>query len=181
MKIGQQNLANGMSLNEFAPIANLAPKATNIGIIGIDFNDSSQAAQFEIKSTAGSSKISIKASMGELIRSVTLSEPRFKEERNKLRGMTEHQCTVALRVELCDKKSLQQRIFEVANVANILHTENTNILYFAGQTMNSKSLVLIVAQLNEENTNVTLTVNCEKMVIGSILINEIKDAIKRIH
>lgn len=119
--------------------------------------------------------------MGELIRSVSLSEARFKEERNKLRGMTEHQCNVALRVELCDKKSLQQRFFEVANVANIPHVEAADSLYFAAQTLSSKSLVLIVSQLNDEGNSINLTVNCEKMVIGSILINEIKDAIKKIH
>lgn len=168
-------------MNEFAPITTLAPKQSLMGILGIDFNDSSQAATFEIKSTAGSSKISIKAPMGELIRSVTLSEARFKEERNKLRGMTEHCCTVALRVELCDKKSLQQRIFEVANVANISHVEAADSLYFAGQTVSSRSLVLIVAQINDDGNSINLTVNCEKMVIGSILINEIKDAIKKIH
>ncbi|CAO1380370.1 unnamed protein product [Diamesa hyperborea] len=179
--IGQKNLTAGMELNEFAPISQLNPKNSLMGILGINFNDSSQAANFEIKSSGGNSKVCIKPPIGELVRSVTLPESMFKEERNKLRGMTESQCKVNLRAELCDKRSLQSRIQEVANVASTPTMDATNLLLFAGQTMNSKSLVLITIQLEEENCqSATLTTNCEKLVVSSILMNEIKDAIKKI-
>lgn len=179
IQVGSKNLTSGMSLNEFSQLSQLAPKQTLMGILGIDFNDSSQAANFEIKSSGGASKVSIKPSVGELIRSVTLPEKMFKEERNKLRGMTESNCKVSLRAEFSDKRQLQNKIFEVANVAAISHNETTDLLLFAGQTLNSKSLVLISIVHDEESVAASLTVNCEKLVVSSILMNEIKDSIKK--
>lgn len=177
IQCGVKNLSSGLSMHEFAQIPQLMPKQNLMGIIGIDFNDSSQAANFEIKSSGGNSKVAIKAPMGELMRSVTLSEAMFKEQRNKLRGMTESTSKVQkLKAELSDKRSLQTKIFEVANVAAINHLVEENILFFAGQTMNSKNLVLITIAIVDEAA--TITVNCEKVVVGSILINEIRDAIK---
>ncbi|KAG5667756.1 hypothetical protein PVAND_015726 [Polypedilum vanderplanki] len=179
IQCGAKNLASGMTMNEFAPIGQLMPKQTLMGILGIDFNDSSQAANFDVKSTGGTSKVTIKPPIGELMRSVTLSEAMFKEERGKLRGMSEATCKVQLKAELCDKRAMQMKIYEIANVAAIDHSETNDLLLFAGQTMNSKSLVLISIEFTSQDT-ATVTVNCEKVVIGSILINEIKDAIKKI-
>lgn len=180
VKMGAKSLSTGMSLNEFSQLSQLAPKQTLMGILGIDFNDSSQAANFEIRSNEGTSKVSIKPTVGELMRSVTLSEAMFKEQRNKLRGMTESSCKISLRGEYCDKRQLQSRIFEMANVAAIAHGDSTNLLLFAGQTLSSKSLVLISITLDDEIQNAAITVNCEKLVVGSILMNEIKDSIKKI-
>lgn len=179
IQVGQKNLTSGMLLNEFAPIGELAPKQTLMGILGIDFNDSSQAANFEIRSSGGTSKVFIKPPIGELMRSVTMPEVMFKEERNKLRGMTESQCQTQLRAEFCERRALQSRIYEISNVASIMHGDGPDVMLFAGQTMSSRSLVLISIQM-EGDGKVTLTVNCEKLVVGSILMNEIKDGIKRI-
>jgi len=181
IQIGQKMLSSGMSLNEFAAISQLEPKQTMLGFLGIDFNDSSQAANFELRTNCGTSKVSIKSPIGELIRSVTLPEAMFKEERNKLRGMTEAHCKIPLKAELCDRRSLQMKLYEVANVASMMHAEAGDLLLlFAGQTMNSKSLVLITIQLEDDCKVASLTVNCEKLVVGSILMNEIKDAIKKV-
>lgn len=180
IKVGAKNLTSGMSLNEFAQLSQLAPKQTLMGILGIDFNDSSQAANFEIRSSGGVSKVSIKPTVGELIRSVTMSELMFKEERNKLRGMSESNSKVSLRAELCDKRQLQSKVYQIANVATIMHGDSSDLLLFAGQTLCSKSLVLISIALEDDNRMVSMTVNCEKLVVGSILMNEIKDAIKKI-
>lgn len=176
IQVGSKNLTSGMSLNEFAQISQLAPKQTLMGILGIDFCDSSQAANFEIRSSGGVSKVSIKPSIGELVRSVTMPETMFKEERNKLRGMSESSCKVAVRAELCEKRKLQTKIHEVANVASCAHDP----LMFSGQTLGSKSLVLVSIAWDEETSQAAVTVNCEKLVVGSNLMNEIKDAIKKI-
>lgn len=180
IQVGAKNLTSGMTLNEFAPLSQLAPKQTLLGILGIDFSDSAQAANFEIRSSGGVSKVSIKPTVGELIRSVTLPEMMFKEERNKLRGMSESSCKVSLRAEFHDKRQLLTRIYEIANVASINHSDSVDLLLLAGQTMCSKSLVLISIDFESETKTATLTVNCEKLVVGSILMNEIKDAIKKI-
>jgi AP-3 complex subunit beta len=179
--IGAKQLASGMFLNEFAPISQLAPKQSVLGVLGIDFNDSSQSANFEIRSNAGNSKVSIKPSIGELLRSIIISENMFKEERNKLRGMSESSCKILIRSELQEKSQLQKKIFEIANVAKIAaisQEDPENLLLFAGQTLTSKSLVLISIFLQDKNTTALLNVNCEKLVVGSILMTEVKDQIK---
>lgn len=178
IQVGAKHLTSGMSLNEFSQLSQLAPKQTLMGILGIDFNDSAQAANFETRSSGGVSKVSIKPSVGELIRSITLPEVMFKEERNKLRGMSESSCKVSLRSEFWDRRRLQTKIYEIANVASITHGDSTDLLLFAGQTLGSKSLVLISIGLEDENKKASVTVNCEKLVVGSILMNEIKDSIK---
>lgn len=48
---------------------------------------------------------------------------------------------------------------------------------FAGQTLSSKSLVLVTIKMLE-NDQANISVNCEKMVIGSMLLNEIKSHLR---
>lgn len=180
VQVGAKQLSSGMSLNEFSQLSQLAPKQTLMGILGIDFNDSSQSANFEIRTNEGTSKVLIKPTVGELMRSVTLPEAMFKEERNKLRGMSESSCKVPVRGEFSDKRQLQMKIFEISNVAAISHGDSANLLLFAGQTLSSKSLVLISVTLDDDTQTAAIIVNCEKLVVGSILMNEIKDSIKKV-
>lgn len=178
IQIGTKNLSSGMAIHEFAPISKLAPKQSVMNFLGIDFNDSSQAANFEIKSSAGTSKVTFKPNIGELIRSVTMSEKMFIEERNKLRGMTESSCKVNVKAELHDQRQLEKKIFQIANVARI--AADGNGLLFAGQTLTSKSLILMTISPEDKGETASLTVNCEKVVVGSIMMTEIKDAIKKV-
>ena len=46
---------------------------------------------------------------------------------------------------------------------------------FAGQTLSSKSLVLVTILIG---ANSKLTVSCEKMIIGSMLLAELKETLK---
>lgn len=50
-----------------------------------------------------------------------------------------------------------------------------NTSRFASQTLSSKSLVLVTVQLGESPK---LGVSCEKMIIGSMLLAELKEALK---
>lgn len=52
-----------------------------------------------------------------------------------------------------------------------------HVFRFAGQTLSSKSLVLVTIKILE-NDQVSISVNCEKMVIGSMLLNEIKSYLR---
>lgn len=177
IQIGQKTLPAGMSLTEFATVAKLAPQALAIGTLGIDFNDSTQPVTFEICSSAGTTKVTLKSTVGEFIRSITMSDERFTGERSKLRGMNEHMATVSLAATLTDLRRLQQRVFETANFASIV-SGNAKALYFTGQTLSSRSLVLVVIEIvGDAETDARITVSCEKMVIGSMLLNEIKLAL----
>lgn len=179
IRISKKSLPTGLELNEFAAIAKLGAGQTAQSILGIDYNDSTQVANFEIESSGGASKIALKSPLGELIRSVAIPEATFKEEQTKLRGMNEH----SARIETSANKlpAVRTKIFEVANVAAVNRSDanDDQLILFAGQTMASKSLVLITVERPADNGNVVVvTVNCEKMVVGSMLLNELKTALK---
>uniref|UniRef100_A0A182J1A5 AP-3 complex subunit beta n=1 Tax=Anopheles atroparvus TaxID=41427 RepID=A0A182J1A5_ANOAO len=177
------NLPAGVAVHDFAPIARLNPGQTTTGMLGVDFNDSTQPVTLEIRSGSGTSQVTLKAPVGEMVRSVAIAEGAFDSERAKLRGMTEHSCTLPLGESISpDNKSLHRAIFEATNVAQV-GTGDSQRFLFAGQTMSSKSLVLIVLERKETpsggGNDYSMTVNCEKLVVGSMLMNELKAALKK--
>lgn len=160
----------------FAPIVQLMAGATIQCSIGIDFNDSTQPICFDITANGFSPvKSSLKPTIGDLVRSIRIAETVYREESRKLRGMNEHSASVPLLANF-DRRTLQQRVFENANMSNI-PSANGDELCFAGQTFSSKSLLLLTVDLATAGL-ATLTVNCEKMVIGSMFLNEIKAALR---
>lgn len=175
IKIGDKTLSPGMQLNEFAAIAVLPSKATVQGTLGIDFNDSTQPVSFDIVTKTNTCHATIKATVGEFIRAVLMNENVYREERSKLRGMNEHSVSIPLNTTMSDVRLLQQRIYECANVASV-PSSLPNTLHFAGQTLSSQSLVLITIEIGDEKA--TVMINCEKMVVGSMLLNEIKAALR---
>ena len=175
IQMGQKSLPPGMQMQEFAPINLLNPGQCATSVMGVDFNDSTHAIDFEIISTNGTSRVTFKPAIGELIRSVHISETLFKEERLKLRGMNEHQIKLKLKRDAIESTALKQKIFECINVAalNTNNCEDKYVYDFVGQTMTSKSLVLITCDWSQTPDDLIVQVNCEKMVIGSMVLNEI--------
>ncbi|KAH8397986.1 hypothetical protein KR222_008201 [Zaprionus bogoriensis] len=178
IRMGQQQLPAGMQLSEFAPIAQLQPQQVASGIIGVDFNDTTHAIDFELLSSAGSARVQLKPPVGELVRAVQIGESCHREERAKLRGMNEHQCELrGVQRELLDVTALKQKIYECINVAHTFSSTTGQLHGFAGQTLSSKSLVLLTLQWQTDDA-LTLLVNCEKMVIGSMVLNELRNALQ---
>ncbi|KAM7350501.1 adaptor related protein complex 3 subunit ruby isoform 2-T3 [Cochliomyia hominivorax] len=174
IQMGQKSLPPGMQMQEFAPINTLCPGQCATSVMGVDFNDSTHAIDFEICSSNGTSRVTFKPIIGELIRSVHISESLFKEERLKLRGMNEHQTKLKMKQNAIEPTTLKQKIFECINVAALTSNNTDNPVYnFVGQTMTSKSLVLISCDWSQTPDELVLQVNCEKMVIGSMVLNEI--------
>nr|CAD7396285.1 unnamed protein product [Timema cristinae] len=178
IKVGSKNLSPGMSMHDFAPVSILPIGATLPGTIGVDFNDSTHPLSFEIVlGDERNCRVILKPPVGELVRPVIMPEALFVTEQNKLRGMNEHSGGVTLPPTCGNQKQLCQRVFEAANVAAIPSTE-LDTLRFAGQTLSSKSLVLVTVKRPESAAQANISINCEKMVVGSMLLNEIKSHLK---
>ncbi|XP_001355393.3 AP-3 complex subunit beta-2 [Drosophila pseudoobscura] len=178
IRLGQQTLPAGMQLNEFNPVTMLQPQQMASGILGVDFNDSTHAIDLELLSSAGSSRVQLKPPVGELVRAVQIGESCHREERAKLRGMNEHQCELrGMQREMVDVAALKQKVFECINVAHTHSSPTAQVHCFAGQTLSSKSLVLLTLQWQTDEA-LTLLVNCEKMVIGSMVLNELRNALQ---
>lgn len=178
IRVGDKSaLGSGVQLNDFAPIAKLYPGQAVQCVLGVDFNDSTQSVGFEIATSEGNARVSLKASIGEIIRSISIGENVFRDEQARLCGMNEHSASVAVG-EAATIAAIRGKVFDVANVAALAHTGSSHTLLFAGQTMASQSLVLVSISLDPNERKAELTVNCEKMVVGSMLLNDIKSALK---
>nr|CAD7200958.1 unnamed protein product [Timema douglasi] len=178
IRVGSKNLSPGMSMHDFAPVSILPIGATLPGTIGVDFNDSTHPLSFEIVlGDERNCRVILKPPVGELVRPVIMPEALFVTEQNKLRGMNEHSGGVTLPPTCANQKQLCQRVYEAANVAAIPSTE-LDTLRFAGQTLASKSLVLVTVKRPESAAQANISINCEKMVIGSMLLNEIKSHLR---
>jgi hypothetical protein len=80
-------LQSGMSLNEFPSLEFLDAEKGASAILGVNFNDTTQGAKMEMlwETEAGAKKqtVVIKATIGELIRPITMSESMFITEQGK--------------------------------------------------------------------------------------------------
>ncbi|XP_054288038.1 AP-3 complex subunit beta-2 [Macrosteles quadrilineatus] len=171
IRVANKTVSAGMEVHDFAPVASLSPNCAAQGTLGVAWNDSTQPVTLELAwEQGGSARLTLKPHVGELLRPVTMPVTLFTSEQGKLRGMNEHSASVSWSR---DSAALSERVLAAANVAPILTVE-PNILRFAGQTLASKSLVLVTCQCLPDTNSVQLTVNCEKMVVGSMLLNEIK-------
>ncbi|KAJ8941876.1 hypothetical protein NQ318_001729 [Aromia moschata] len=87
IRLGKKNLAVGMTLHDFACISKLPPNCSLPATLGIDFNDTTQPANFEIVSSLGNFNVCIKPKVGELLRPVKIFNDLFLEKQASLRGM----------------------------------------------------------------------------------------------
>ncbi|CAK9801169.1 AP-3 complex subunit beta-1 [Anthophora plagiata] len=176
IQMGVKNLPKGMLIHDFTEISLLEINSNLSSTLGINFNDSTQPANFNIDFTIGeetySCPVTIKAPIGEIIRAVLLPEDMFVTEKNKLKGMNEHVISVQYSG---NKKVISQNVFETANLAMISNSDEE--IRFAAHTLASKSLILVTIKMIN-NECLEICVNCEKMVIGSILLNELKSNLK---
>ncbi|XP_039299668.1 AP-3 complex subunit beta-2-like [Nilaparvata lugens] len=164
--------ACAIQLHDFAPITALAPGACAVGTVGIAWNDSTQPAQLPLGWQEGSVTVQLRAAVGELLAPVTMPETMFVSEQAKLKGMNEHSAKLS---KTMDSRKVTMSILEAANLGST-PSSSPDTLRFSAQTMSSKSLVLVTIVIAVDS--IELVVNCEKMVIGSMLLNELKSALQ---
>ena len=124
-------------------------------------------------------QISITPIVGELLRAIQMPENLFSSELAKLRGMNETSTKVeGLPSSESDEATIRKKIYNITNVLQVPSSfAEDRVLKFAGQTLASKSIVLISVKL-DENSSAMITINCEKIVIGSMLAKEMKKCLE---
>ncbi|XP_050688035.1 AP-3 complex subunit beta-2-like isoform X2 [Eriocheir sinensis] len=179
ISVAAKKLAPGMTLHEFAGIAVIAPDTTLCGTLGIDFNDSTQPASFDLGAGGRTFSLSIAAPVGELLNPLAMSEADFNLNQSKLRGMNELSGPVGVSASQPPASTIVDKIYETANILQV-QSPAADTLKFGGQTASGKALVLVSVFLSDSGTESLVTVNCEKMVISSMLLKEIQSALKSI-
>ncbi|EMP38919.1 AP-3 complex subunit beta-2 [Chelonia mydas] len=175
LRVSEPKLLSGMRIQEFQEIESLAPGDTANVIMGIDFCDSTQAANFQLCTHSRQFYVSIQPPVGELMAPVFMSENEFKKEQGKLTGMSESMEKLTLPDKCQSDHTIVQRVTAAANVSRVPCGAD-NEYRFAAKTVTSGSLVLITLE-QKEGARAHLTVNSEKMVIGTMLVQDISQAL----
>uniref|UniRef100_A0A7N6A2Z3 AP-3 complex subunit beta n=1 Tax=Anabas testudineus TaxID=64144 RepID=A0A7N6A2Z3_ANATE len=166
LHIEDMKLQSGMRVKEFPEIELLPAGETATAVMGIDFCDSTQACRRPVKFF-----VSIQPPVGELMRPVFLTENEFKKEQGQLMGMNEITEKLTLDVNCRNEHTIVLRVTTAANLGRVPCGSDKECR-FAGRTVTSSSLVLVTVATKEEGA-AQLTVNCEKMVIGTMLVKDI--------
>jgi len=95
----------------------------------------------------------------------------------KLGGMNENCATVALPASCQDVQAVCSRVYEIANVL-LVSSSQSDTLRFAAQSAAAGSDVLVEVKLVE--CRALLKVNCEMIVIGQMLLKDLKTTLARI-
>ncbi|KAM4733424.1 AP-3 complex subunit beta-2 isoform 7-T7 [Anableps anableps] len=164
-------LQSGMRVKEFPEIELLPAGETATAVMGIDFCDSTQAANFQLCTHTRKFFVSIQPPVGELMRPVFLTENEFKKEQGQLMGMNEITEKLTLDTKCRNEHAIVQRVTTAANLSRVPCGSDKECR-FAGRTVTSGSLVLVTVATREEAA-AQLTINCEKMVIGTMLVKDI--------
>jgi len=93
----------------------------------------------------------------------------------KLAGMNENSTKLKLSEDRLNPKAIVTGVMTAANVLQVTSTEE-NIYRFAAKTLAGQLPVLVTLVTKEGN--VKLTTNCEKMVIGAMLMKDIKQSLE---
>ncbi|XP_064373730.1 AP-3 complex subunit beta-2 isoform X1 [Dromaius novaehollandiae] len=183
LRISEPKPLSGMRIQEFPEIESLAPGDTASVVMGIDFCDSTQAANFQLCTHTRHFYVSIQPPVGELMAPVFMSENEFKKEQEhlsrlgegKLTGMSEITEKLTLPEKCRSDHAIVQQVTSAANVGRVPCGAD-NEYRFAAKTVTSGSLVLITLE-KREGAAAQLTVNSEKMVIGTMLVKDIVQAL----
>uniref|UniRef100_A0A8B9KM08 AP-3 complex subunit beta n=1 Tax=Astyanax mexicanus TaxID=7994 RepID=A0A8B9KM08_ASTMX len=154
----------------------LLPAGESVNVVmGIDFCDSTQAANFQLCTHTRKFFVSIQPPVGELMVPAFLTENEFKKEQGQLMGMNEISEKLNLGEKCQSDHAIVERVTAKANLSRVpCGSEKEN--RFAGKTVSSGSLVLVTVA-RKEGGGAQLTVNCEKMVIGTMLVKDILQAL----
>jgi len=91
----------------------------------------------------------------------------------KLSGMHENTAKVAIEQDASDAKYFATRVLTVANMLQVPSSDEKTHR-FSAHTLASGTLVLV--EVAATDSSAKIIVNCEKMVIGTMLLKDIKTA-----
>lgn len=90
----------------------------------------------------------------------------------QLTGMTESEATIDLPMNQANPQSICRAVVEVANVIQVPTTEE-NVYRFASKTV-SNGVDALIQVVVKDKCKAKVKVNCEKMVIGNMLLKDLK-------
>ncbi|XP_072517807.1 AP-3 complex subunit beta-1 isoform X2 [Salminus brasiliensis] len=169
-----EKTSTGQSIHCFRPIECLEPEASATVSMGVDFNDSTQAAGLQLCTKTDTFSVSIQPTVGELLLPVTMTEQDFSREQGKLQGMNESSASVTMAPETVSSQPISKKVVSVANVG-VVPSGQDGVHRFAAKLVSSGALVLVCVV--QKDSSAQLTVNTERTIVGSMLLRELQTAL----
>lgn len=176
IKLGDSKVQPGMEVQPFPEIATLAVNASTSVLMGVNFNDTTQPAALEVCAGEHKFKVSITAPVGELLQPYTMSEGDFTSQQSKLGGMNENSASVPITEETRSPQWICTCVLTAGNLLQVPSSDE-NIFKFGAKTLATGTLLLVGVKLSEKKASIT--VNSEKMVIGTMLLKDIQKAMEK--
>uniref|UniRef100_A0A8C8EUB9 AP-3 complex subunit beta n=1 Tax=Oncorhynchus tshawytscha TaxID=74940 RepID=A0A8C8EUB9_ONCTS len=164
----------GLDMHCFNTVECLLPEASVTVSLGVDFNDSTQAANFQLCTKEDQFSVSIQPAVGELFLPATMTEQDFRKEQGKLSYSS---ATITMAAENTTRQPISRQVATVANLG-VVPSGQDNIHRFAGKTASSGAVVLVTVELRESSAAL-ITINTEKSVMGPMLLRDLKRALTR--
>uniref|UniRef100_A0A8D0C944 AP-3 complex subunit beta n=1 Tax=Scleropages formosus TaxID=113540 RepID=A0A8D0C944_SCLFO len=131
----------GIAIHRFATIERLQPEASITVSMGIDFNDSTQAANFQLCTKTDQFSVSIQPAVGELLMPVTMTEQDFLKEQGQLTGMNESSVTITIAPDSMSSQPVGRKVVSVANMGVVPSSQNNGTASLSGrQTSNTEHM-----------------------------------------
>ncbi|KRX77350.1 AP-3 complex subunit beta-2, partial [Trichinella sp. T6] len=154
-------------------LENLVAGEKTVLNIGVDAKDSTHPVSFDMQiDHFPPTTVTFIVPVGEQLQPIKLDMDEFQRLQQALGGLNENRALIDFKSNCVEEVS--DCILRTANV-NRIHSSEKSQLYFAAQTLSSKSPLLIELQLPAvKHETGMLAVNCENFVIGSMLFRQLK-------
>lgn len=181
IKILRKKLPPRVEVHDFHEIVSLEANQTLHATLGIDFCDTTQNVGLTIGCNGKEFDTVLKPTVGEMLCPIAVNQSTFNGLKANLSGLNENYANIDLPIGLQTKKGISTLVLDTANVARVAEETNGGMdesaLRFVGQTVSSGSPVLVTVVT--KGAKATVTVNCEKVLVGSVVLKELKDAVVR--
>uniref|UniRef100_A0A3Q4FZB7 Adaptor related protein complex 3 subunit beta 1 n=1 Tax=Neolamprologus brichardi TaxID=32507 RepID=A0A3Q4FZB7_NEOBR len=144
--IGDRSPAS-LNIHCFNTIERLEPGASVTVSMGIDFSDSTQAANFQLCTKEDQFSVSIQPAVGELLMVSTMTEQDFCKEQGKLQGMNETSATITMATANASRQAINKQVLSVANVGEVPSSQNNFSRLIMKIVLKSTKVLLLAIQM----------------------------------
>jgi len=171
LSVRKKDVPEDMSFVPFREVGTLLPKSMIRTQMYVAFRGNESSIRFSVHSNLGSSRVELKAPLGELLRPVSMTIEEFVSLQQKMGGLQEASCKVKTMMKNAD---MELSVLQKLRVSSVMSKDDS--LCFSGKRYVSVSdhPVLLFTMMRLDKASVRLSVNCENAVMSSIYLKVFK-------